>query len=189
MSPYTIISRSERATAYKLQHNREKLAIYKNHLTFLVRCQKNGVIPKGLEVWMPITSPGSQRIANRTNKAILKEAIIEVRPKRRRIQQDIDQITMCLNNNITYTQWNELDRFCKKRESQVVSTTKERQKRKFGHLKKKQTSEHTLDRSKTVVNLSQRPLTPSEEDILLLGLNYAVAPSKLRYHCSNWNNC
>lgn len=104
MSPYTIISRSERATAYKLQHNREKLAIYKNHLTFLVRCQKNGVIPKGLEVRMPITSPGSQRIANRTNKAILKEAIIEVRPKRRRIQQDIDQITMCLNNNITYTQ-------------------------------------------------------------------------------------
>lgn len=46
-------------------------------------------------------------------------------------------------------------------------------------MKKKQTSEHTLDKSKTVVNLSQRPLTSSEEDILLLGLNYAVAPSKL----------
>ena len=61
----------------------------------------------------------------------------------------------------------------------MFSTTKERQKRKSGHLQKKQTSEHTLDRLKTVVNLSQRPLTPSEEDILLLVLNLAVAPSKL----------
>ena len=49
------------------------------------------------------------------------------------------------------------------------------------HQKSQHTlSQATLDRSKLVVNLSSRPLSPVEE-VLALGLSFAIAPSRIPY--------
>ena len=58
--------------------------------------------------------------------------------------------------------------------------TKERQIAKFNRLQSEQVnSQHTLDSSKLVVNLSSRQLSPQEEGILALGLSFAVAPRQV----------
>jgi len=84
MSLY-IIDRSEQAlirTAYRLKHNREKLARYSNHLTFLLRCRKNQIIPNGVQVKLPINSMKGNRIAERTKGAVLRERISESRRRK-----------------------------------------------------------------------------------------------------------
>lgn len=37
----------------------------------------------------------------------------------------------------------------------------------------------TLDKSKIVINLSGRTLTPIEEEVLMLGMNYSIALSRI----------
>ena len=53
MSLYDIVPSSERALVqlcYKLSDTKERLARYKNHLTFLIRCWEHGTILKGLRI-------------------------------------------------------------------------------------------------------------------------------------------
>ena len=69
MSLYKIIDRSEQAIArptYKLRRCRKRLARYNNHLTFLTRCRKNGIIPKGFKVSLPVQSTKADHIALKT---------------------------------------------------------------------------------------------------------------------------
>ena len=42
-------------------------------------------------------------------------------------------------------------------------------------------SQATLDHSKLVANLSSRPLSPVEEEVLALVLSFAIAPSCIPY--------
>ena len=61
---------------------------------------------------------------------------------------------------------------------------KERQTRKFEALRN-QRPIHTftaLDRKKLVVNVSHRTLSPQEEEVLALGLSFAIAPKQIPYH-------
>ena len=62
----------------------------------------------------------------------------------------------------------------------VFKVTRQRQKEKFCTLiSRTNNNRPTLDKSKLVVNLSKKELTQAEEEALSLGLNYAVAPSKV----------
>ena len=63
----------------------------------------------------------------------------------------------------------------------IFRQTKDNQKAKFAFLQKESRRHHykQLDRSKVVVNLSQRKLTKGEETLLALGLNFALTPKEL----------
>ena len=119
------------------------------------------------------------KIEERTNKAILKNKITEVRIKKARIEEEIDTAESTLKQKLTQVQWTQLDILVKKCRSQVFIATREGQKKKFQKLKDQYATPPPLDKSKVVVNLSKRNISPSEEDVLSLGLNYAIAPSKL----------
>ena len=78
MRLYSIIDRSEQALAslaYRLKNTKEKLARYKNHLTFLIRCRNNKLVPKGLRISISIESTKAQLIAHRSSQALLRECI------------------------------------------------------------------------------------------------------------------
>ena len=78
MRLYSIIDHSERALAslaYRLKNTKEKLARYKNHLTFLIRCRNNKLVPKGLRISISIESTKAQLIAQRSSQALLRERI------------------------------------------------------------------------------------------------------------------
>ena len=52
---------------------------------------------------------------------------------------------------------------------------------KFKHQKTQTQSQTTLDCSRLVVNLSSRRLSPVEEEVLALGLSFAIAPRHIPY--------
>ena len=71
------------STIYKLRRTEEKLARANNHLTFLIRCQNQGVIPKGLRVHLPLQSTEVNHLKTRTERTLVRIAITEARRTRR----------------------------------------------------------------------------------------------------------
>ena len=86
MSPYYIVDRSQRALVkieYRLKHGMEKEARLGNHLTFLLRCRDNQLIPRGMTIKLPFSFYNSHKFAYRTSRALLPQAIRNTRAKRR----------------------------------------------------------------------------------------------------------
>lgn len=78
---YSIIDHSEQAlasTAYRLKNTKEKLARFKNHLTFLVKCRNNSITPKGLRISTSIHSTKATIIVKKSNQALLHKRIKHV---------------------------------------------------------------------------------------------------------------
>ena len=99
--------------------------------------------------------------------------------KKARIEEDTIIAESTLKQKLTCVQWTELDKLCKKCGLQVFIATRERQKKKFQKLMGQHVTPPSLDKPKVVVNLSKRNISPSEEQVFSLGLNYAIAPSKV----------
>ena len=172
MSPYNFIERSERATiksAYRLKHGMEKLARLKNHLTFLIRCRNNEIIPYGLRVSLPLKSRGSKRIAERTGQALLRQLIRDTRWKRERMTNEVLRYETQLQETLTVEQQQPLREWCSTAASKMDLKAKTRQRGKFERLlTEKQGARLTLDPKKVVKNFSSRTLTSDEEGILAL---------------------
>ena len=77
--------------------------------------------------------------------------------------------------------WPRSDHLCKTATDHVYNDTKNRQIRKFSTLKSQGTPQPTLETSNLVVNLSHRHLTSLEEEVLALGLSFAIAPSSIPF--------
>lgn len=184
MSLYNVIDRSKQATvrqAYRLVHDRERRARYNNHLTFLLRCRRHHLIPNGLRARSLVHSAKSERIVQRASIALLRERIEVSRTTKVRIERCIDTSEDRLKTTLSKTQWTALDNLCKQAESRTHLDTRMRQKAKFEWLltSTSPTSHPSLDKSKVVINMSERQLTPSEEEVLALGLNFAITPAKV----------
>ena len=184
MNIYNIIHRSERASiklAYRLKHGMEKLARLRNHLTFLIRCQNNHLIPKGLRVRIPtksISFQSSQRIARRTSESLLRQLIRDTRIQKVRMNREIDTYIEQLGEKMTPEQLERIKQWCELAAEEVARVTKTRQIKKYENLRA-QKSGPSLEADKLVKNLSQRPLTEEEKQVLALGLNYAVTPKAI----------
>ena len=183
MSLYSIIDRSEQEIArpvYKLRHCRESLARYSNHLTFLTKCRNIGLIPNGLKVNLPVRSPKADRIARLTSQVLLRERIGEAHKQIAATSRLSAQLESHLSQSVTPEQWMALDQHCKEAAKRVHSDTKERQIGKLTRLTSQQAHQRpTLDSSRLVVNRSSRVLTPVEEEVLALGMSFAIAPSRI----------
>ena len=186
MSLYNIIDRSEQATvrpAYQLKNYREKHARYSNHLTFLSKCRAQGIIPNGLKVALPVGSARANNIALKTSQALLRERIGNARRQKAVTSARISKLESHLSQSLSAERWTSLEEFCKDSAARTYRSTKEKQIHKFQHLKNQRpaTNPQPLDRKKLVVNLSQRPLSTQEEDILSLGLSFAITPRQIPY--------
>ena len=182
MSLTTIIDSCERAklrTAYRLKHACEKRARNNNHLTFLLRCRKNHLIPNGLQVKLPVQSQKSDRIVQRTSEALCRERIAEARATKVRIERRIDTLRCQLTNSLDEEQWKQLDTLCNCAEQKTFTTTKTRQQQKFQCLQQTHFQSDNMtprNTAKPVINLSSRTLNPTELQVLALGLNYVISP-------------
>ena len=96
MSLYDRVPSSERALVqlcYKLSDMMKRLARYKNHLTFLIRCREDGIIPKGLRITLPVRSPNKWRlalIARETSQALLHLLIQDNRTMKVKLEKEIN---------------------------------------------------------------------------------------------------
>ena len=74
----------------------EKIARLRNHLTFLLRCRDNHVIPNGLRVTLPAklhNRKKSEEITRRASEALLRALISVMRTKKVRMGLEIDTCT------------------------------------------------------------------------------------------------
>ncbi len=168
MSLYSIIQRSEQATttlSYRLKHAQKKLARLKNHLTFLIRCRENQVIPVGLRITAPVITPRAQLIVRRASVALLRELICETRDKKRRIEKEVEIHNSNLRGTLDQDNWKKLDTWCCTAAEKVYNDTKAKQIRKFERLTRPR-RQHT-NREKVVRNLSNRALTEEEKEVLV----------------------
>ena len=127
MSLYSIIQRSEQATttlSYRLKHAQKKLARLKNHLTFLIRCRENQVIPVGLRITAPVITPRAQLIVRRASLALLRELICETRDKKRRIEKEVEIHNSNLRGTLDPDNWKKLDTWCCTAAEKVYNDTR-----------------------------------------------------------------
>ena len=116
MNLYDIVQRSQRAAiklAYRLKHGIEKRERTRNHLTFLIRCRNNQLIPRGLTIKLPLKLHNCQKIALRTSNAMLRQLISNTRRKRAQLESEVDTATTELKEMLTPDQWTKLQSWCK----------------------------------------------------------------------------
>ena len=154
------------------------MARLRNHLTFLIRCRENHVIPKGLSVTLPLASKSSLQIEHQTSLALLRQLIRDNRSKKVRISRDINTYTQQLAEVTTEEQRSQILEWCTAAATSVAAATKSRQIKKFNRLIARKLGP-SLDADKVVKNISQRNLTEEEKQVLALGLNYAVTPKAI----------
>ena len=172
-----------------------KMAIFKNHRRFSLRCLKQDVIPVGIKMKTNVKTPRGLYIVKRAEKALLNKRIRSVSNMINMLKMQIDT---CMEQLKTYLEERVIEE-CKlfinsKRESRHNSTLV-RQLHKFerlchknkiqgGHSNywEKQDGHSNIreeggeKHQKWVINISDTPLTEAQEKLLAHGPNYAVVP-------------
>ena len=164
--------------AYRLKHALERLARHRNHLTFLLRCKENGITPDGLRVSLPLSSWGTQRIAKRTVAALLRLLIRDIRTKKVRITEEANACSEKIRALVDVDKWEMLESWCASAAETSYTETKSRQIQKFSCLLARHETRR-LPTEQIVCNLSSKTLTPKEEEVLALGLNFVTTPRQI----------
>ena len=133
MSLYRIIDCSERATvraAYKLVNLQENLAKYKNHLTFLIRCRNNNVLPIGLRIHVLVDTKKAKRIRETASRSLLRERINFTRWKEELLKDTVaaEQELRSITDETTF---DGIKDWSANRANKVFRDTKNRQIKKF----------------------------------------------------------
>ena len=94
----------------------------------------------------------------------------------------ITQLEADLSWTLNTDEWPRIDQLCRNVVHRVYNDRKRRQIRKFSTFKSQGTpSQPALETSELVVNLSHRQLIPLEEEVLVLGLSFAIAPRSIPF--------
>ena len=157
--------------ARHLERTRIKYAKYTNHLRFSLRCHHNNLIPKDLRLKSRIKTSRSKQILDRASCQLLQERININHNRRNRLKTNIDQQTQHLKSTLHLQHFEELHNLHNKTYSREMAETKERHLKKCMTLstqdQQKQIAELqnqiTIDKSKWVVNLSTKTLSPHEK--------------------------
>ena len=101
-----------------------------------------------------------------------------------KVENEIHYNTLELKGRLTNTEWSGIDQWCLMATDEEARETKTRLNRKFQSLMDSppEQPEQTPHRLRVVKNLSSRILTNTEEQVLSLGLNYAITPARIPYN-------
>ena len=121
----------------------EKLARSRNHLTFLIRCRENNLIPKGLRVSLPVRLSNqrkSREIARKTSELLLCTLISKMQIKKATLEMEVNTYTTQLQDLICEDQLMRVKKWCSEAADKASLETKTRQMRKFDELKRRCTN-------------------------------------------------
>ena len=153
---------------------------FKNHLTFLIKCRNNKIIPKGLRITVPSISDKGRRIAEKAGQALVRERIKYVRKQKTVILMEISSIKNQMRDMVSCEVFDKVLAWVRNTAEKVFIRTKERHQKKLTSLLlEHRRSKHLKPRKNTVINLSSYQLDKEEKELLSLGLNYALPPKKL----------
>ena len=166
----------------RLEVLRKKKAQLLCSLTFLLRCRDSSLIPKFLRVKRVFNSTHSQRIYNRTEKALLRERIHQNRRDLAHTDQELLTLSLRMGNSMHWSHWDKIDRLTAETSETTFIISTNRQKKKFDNLqnfKSVPAVPATPDMSRTVINLTERELTSEETSVLSKGGNFSITPDKV----------
>ncbi|XP_035701630.1 uncharacterized protein LOC110862652 [Folsomia candida] len=145
-----------------------------NNIIFLKQCKRNYVIPKGLRLKNPIQDYiPTQVIVEKASQQLVKSIL----GKNYKDLQNLDKLTNNLSEQLNskfQELWMEIQDILVPRLTQISTEVKTREKL----LDEKMSKNVLIEKQPTFINLSKRKLNQNEEELLNLGLNYAVPPSK-----------
>ncbi|XP_012811622.2 uncharacterized protein LOC105946468, partial [Xenopus tropicalis] len=169
-----------------------KLADYRNHLRFNLRCRHQGLTPCSLRLGSTVKGHRASNILQKAQKHLLNERVRQINFTIEALKQKIEQLKQSLTKQLPDVTLERVVQFIEHAQMAQHIKSKERQISKFTSLlsrssrlrteeltwrQKDETSKNTKDT--WVKNLSDRVLTQPEKDVLAKGLNYAVTPQHI----------
>ena len=167
-----------------LEKTRLKYARCTNHLRFSLRCHHNNLIPNDLYLKSKLKTPKSKQILERASHQLLQDRIHINHNRRNRIKTSLDKQTDHIQSILQPEHHNQLVTYHNNTYENETKKVKNRHLKKFNNLLKKHLhqqppAENTIDKSKWIVNLSSKTLTPAEENLLQNGVNYSITPQTI----------
>ena len=168
-----------------LEKTRLKYARYTNHLRISLRCHHNNMIPNDLFLKSKLKTPKSKQILERASHHQLLQERIHINQNRTNcIKTSLDKQTNHIQSILQPEHYNQLVTYHNNTYENETKKVKNCYLKKFNNLLKKQQhqqppTENTIDKSKWIVNLPSKTLTPAEENLLQNGLNYSITPQTI----------
>lgn len=157
----------------------EKLARYKNHVAFNLRCKSSGIIPPSLHVTSPVETARARRLAQKTSERFLKERIRHSARKKKSLDEERKWTALGLKRRVDPDDFEKIVRMVNNRGESTFVRTKRRQEEKFARFQQKTQPTRTPAQEKWIVNLSKHQLNSTETEVLGRGLNFAPAPTQI----------
>ena len=164
----------------------DKIARWKNHRLFNIRCANSNVIPTCLKLRSTVKGEKADTILRRAERQLLNTRISHCCFTLRRLEEEKQKIEESLLTRVSPESAAMLSRHLQQAQEHAFEAAKRQQVEKFELLRKKQQDLRTLDTNRNriakerwVLNLSERVLTNAETTILQKGLNFAVPPKEI----------
>ena len=148
-----------------------KLARWQNHKHFNIRCRYNNITPNSLKLRTCMKGVKTMKIIHNAEKKLLQERIRQCNFTIRKYEESVKELKSSLQSKVSTEINNQILTLFEKTHSSHFEMAKSRQRQKFDRLlisKKEIWSPTTnigdtnIDRTKRVMNLSDRPLSDSE---------------------------
>ena len=161
-----------------------KLAKYKCHLHFNLRCLSQNIVPKGVKLNIKqFTTFQERKIICKTHKSILNSCIRQCNRIIDNLKSQINKIKTSIKSKCNHNDFIDVSNTIIKSKEKVFKTTKNCQIKKFTYLQKypkyRNTPVPDIIRKKWVINLSSKPLSNGEQSLLQKGPRFAVSSSKV----------
>ncbi|XP_050957575.1 uncharacterized protein LOC127158535, partial [Labeo rohita] len=165
-----------------------KVADYRNHVRFHLRCRRYGITPKSLRLRSSLKGHKATDILHRAQKQLLNERIRQVHFTLEVLKQENKLLHQKLATKLPEEILYKVTDFVQHAQLAQHTKSKERQIKKFDSLcsyihgiQQNISPEEDVRASsdKWVKNLSDRELTGPEMEVLAKGLNFAVTPDHI----------
>lgn len=171
-----------------------KIADYRNHLRFNLRCRQNRLIPTSLCLRSTMKGYRVDKIMEKAQNQLLNERVRQAHFITEGLKEKADHLLQKLTSLLPEAVLGKIIDFTNKAQLSQHTKSKERQKRKFHNLQirsntnkteiltwRQTTDNPTQDEThdRWVKNLSDRELTHPERGVLAKGLNFAMTPQQL----------
>ncbi len=179
----------------ELERTSRKLADHRNHLRFNLRCYHSNTTPRSLWIKPLVKGYKASKILARAQKDLLNERIRQNNFTISILTSEIEDISDKLRDKLSADVYTEVLEFTTHAQLTQHRKSKVRQQNKFARLQNSpRQSRSDLDnnwrnsnglnqdsevKDKWVKNLSSRPLSGTEKDVLARGLNFSVAPTRI----------
>ena len=168
----------------ELEKTARKIANWRNHRHFNVRCVHNNVTPTSIRLKSSVKGEAAQKILRKTEKKLLNVRIRQCTYTLEKLEEKKEATKDRVLKELSDNDKQEVEEFIAHAQAWQFEDTKSKQRQKFDKLWERlpnSTNSQGQDKypnitKRWVVNLSNIRLEPEADSLLKKGLNFAVTP-------------